>query len=105
MAPHSRRSPRRRLVLRALFILALFAAVYAALREPRVSGELSIDNPRFEQASSDLGDESMPAVLRYVSARPAHRGEARFGLLVRAREGFPEQVLDLTALQPELGST
>ncbi len=105
MAHHSRRSPRRRLVLRALFILALFAAVYAALREPRVSGELSVDNPRFEQASSDLGDEAMPAVLRYVSARPAHRGEARFGLLVRAREGFPEQVLDLTALQPELGST
>ncbi len=71
------------------------------LRDPT---GLEIDNPRFEQLTPEIGDRLLPSVMRYVSRLEGFADQPSFGLVLEAEEGVPRTVLNLTAVEPELGS-
>ena len=71
----------------------------------RDSTGLGIDNPRFDQPEPEMGDQQLPRVMRYVSSLEDFEGEPCFGLVVEAEEGVPISVLNLTAIDADLGST
>jgi 2-keto-4-pentenoate hydratase/2-oxohepta-3-ene-1,7-dioic acid hydratase in catechol pathway len=86
-----------------LVLIALSVSVSAVMiRDPE---GLSIDNPRFDQAMPEADDRLLPGVVRYVSSLPDYRGKTCFGLVLSALDGIPEQVLNLTAVRPRLGSS
>ena len=88
-------------------VLLIFIAVtlFLALRLPRISGGLTIDNPRFEQEPPDNVGRLLPSIVRYVSSLKGHEGKICFGLVLAAQDGVPQQVLNLTAIRPALGSS
>jgi len=81
------------LVLTALFVILLGSC------------GLAVKNPRFQQEVPGMQDVSMPAVVRYLSSLPGHAGTPCYGVVLKAGDGIPEEVLNLTALRPELGSS
>lgn len=68
-------------------------------------GDLTAGNPRFEQPPQVMGDQLLPSVLRFVSSNGEYVGATCFGLVLKAEEGIPRQVLNLTAVKPTLGSS
>lgn len=83
-------------------MLAVVPAAVILLRDPRLSGRLSVDNPRFAHEPLVVSDAGRPRILRFV-----HPGDGapHFGLVVQASQGFPEAVLDITGRWPELGGS
>ena len=88
-----------------MLLIVIAVSLFLALRHPRISGGLSIDNPRFEQESPGNDGRLLPSIVRYVSSLKGHEGKICFGLVLAARAGAPEQVLNLTAIRPALGSS
>jgi 2-keto-4-pentenoate hydratase/2-oxohepta-3-ene-1,7-dioic acid hydratase in catechol pathway len=84
---------------------ALLALTFVALRSSGITGRLGVDNPRFESGLHYPASLDDPSVLRFVSALDNHLDRPCFGLVVEAADGIPREVLNLTAMRPELGST
>jgi len=66
---------------------------------------LVVTDPRHERDYRPGGTPGQPAVLRYLSTLDGFEGSPCFGLVLEAEEGFPGQVLNLTAVDPRLGSS
>ena len=66
---------------------------------------LAVDDPRHERQYRPGGELRHPAVVRYLSALRGLEDRACFGLVLEATEGFPDRILNLTAVEPQLGST
>ncbi len=88
-----------------MLLIVIAVSLFLALRHPRISGGLSIDNPRFEQESPGNDGRLLPSIVRYVSSLKGHEGKICFGLVLAAQAGAPQQVLNLTAIRPALGSS
>jgi len=93
-----------RRVLLSLFSLFIVGAgiLFFLLRDPE---GLTIDNPRFEKEDQTIIDNLMPRIMRYLSSLPGYEGKICFGLLLTAKDGIPTKVLNLTAVNPALGSS
>jgi 2-keto-4-pentenoate hydratase/2-oxohepta-3-ene-1,7-dioic acid hydratase in catechol pathway len=96
---------RSTIALSAGAVLVLLCVVFLSLRHQRLSGVLSVDNPRFEHGAHDPKPPDNAAILRYVSRAEGFDGKVCFGLLLESDGGIPTKVLNLTALEPALGST
>ncbi|MEJ2086134.1 MAG: hypothetical protein P8Y44_10720 [Acidobacteriota bacterium] len=89
----------------AIFLLALVVIIgwfVVMLRRPAA---LRVGNPRFNQTAPQMEDHELPSVLRYRSRLAGFEQEVCFGLVLSAADGVPQEVLNLTAIEPELGST
>ncbi len=85
--------------------MAILLAVTALALLLLGSTRLSVSNPRFDRDLPATEDVRLPAVVRYLSSLSGHQGTACYGLVLTARAGVPERVLNLTAIRPELGSS
>jgi len=93
------------LVYIPVLLIVITVSLFLALRLPRISGGLTIDNPRFEQEPPGNDKRLLPSIVRYVSSLKGHEGKICFGLVLAAQDGAPQQVLNLTAIRPALGSS
>lgn len=87
-----------------IFLLALAVVIgwfVVMLRRPSA---LQVGNPRFSQTAPEMEDRDLPAVLRYRSGLQGYEQGASFGLVLLAADGVPQRVLNLTAIEPALGS-
>lgn len=112
MTPHTmsrnlfrRAAPRWLLLYIPILLIVIVVSLFLALRDPRISGGLTIDNPRFEQEPPGNDKRLLPSIVRYVSSLKGHEGKICFGLVLVAQDGVPQQVLNLTAIRPALGSS
>ena len=85
-----------------LVLLIALALLVLVIRNPL---GISTPDPRFERDEVVAVEELFPGVARYVSELERHEGEPVFGLVLEARMGIPNRILNLTAMRPELGST
>ena len=89
----------------AIFLLVLVVVIgwfVVMLRRPTA---LRVGNPRFGQTAPQMEDHKLPSILRYRSRLAGFEQEVCFGLVLSAADGVPQEVLNLTAIEPELGST
>jgi len=87
-----------------IFLLALVVVVgwfVVMLRRPSA---IHVANPRFNQTAPEMEDRDLPGVLRYRSSLEGYEQGASFGLVLLAADGVPQRVLNLTAIEPSIGS-
>ena len=82
-----------------IFFLVLLAMVLFL-----ISTGLSIDNPRFERTDWKEEPIQFPSILRFISHNPEVYGQICFGLIIETKRGEPTKVLNLSAIEPRLGS-
>ena len=82
----------------------IFILVLPAMFLFLISTGLSIDNPRFERSDWNNEPIQFPSIVRFISHHPETSGQVCFGLVLEAKRGEPNKVLNLTAIEPRLGS-
>ncbi len=89
---------------RLIFLLALILLTSTYfLYTPDLTGELSIDDPRFSAELPKLDFPVAPSIVRFVSK--SANNAVCFGLVIKAPDGVPEDIFNLTRYNPRLGST
>ncbi len=95
MTPHTmsrnlfRRAPRWLLLYIPILLIFIAVSLFLALRLPRISGGLTIDNPRFEQEPPGNDKRLLPSIVRYVSSLKDEPSAGRIAVRFKTCCGFP----------------
>ena len=87
-------------VLAAVAVTLLLVGFVLWLRD---HDDLTVPNPRHLHPPSKHEPLELPALVRYLPRQPGDGRGIRWGLVLRARDGVPEEIVDLERAIPGLG--